>query len=145
MFGSVALLSHNTLKWSAILGLRFFARCWWPRESMLRGSSALSEFRTSLSKALKLWHCVKVKQRCLCYVLWIFFFTLRLPKIGFTPFCPETFTYPKLHLFILDHCVLIWYLNHLTKLMNLFPSYILCRTGTYRYVPAIQISMYLST
>ena len=26
-------------------------------------SSALSEFRTSLSKVLTLWHCVKVKQR----------------------------------------------------------------------------------
>ena len=35
-----------------------------PRESVLRGSSALSEFRTSLSKVLTLWHCVKVKQ---CY------------------------------------------------------------------------------
>ena len=31
---------------------------------MLWGSSALSEFRTSLSKVLTLWHCVKVKQ---CY------------------------------------------------------------------------------
>ena len=37
---------------------------------MLRGSSALSEFRTSLSKVLTLWHCVKVKQRYL-YVIWI--------------------------------------------------------------------------
>ena len=41
----------------------FFARCWWPRESMLWGSSALSEFCTSLSKVITLWHCVKVKQR----------------------------------------------------------------------------------
>ena len=30
---------------------------------MLWGSSALSEFHTSLSKVLTLWHCVKVKQR----------------------------------------------------------------------------------
>ena len=30
---------------------------------MLRGSSVLSEFRTSLSKVLTPWHCVKVKQR----------------------------------------------------------------------------------
>ena len=29
---------------------------------MLQGSSALSEFRTSLSKVLTLWHCIKVKQ-----------------------------------------------------------------------------------
>ena len=64
-YGSVALLSHNTLKWSAILGLSFFAQCWWPRESVLWGSSAISEFRTSLSKVLTLWHCVKVKQRYL--------------------------------------------------------------------------------
>ena len=28
--GSVALLSHNPLKWSAILGLSFFVLCWWP-------------------------------------------------------------------------------------------------------------------
>ena len=27
-YGSVALHSHNTLKWSAILGLSFFAWCW---------------------------------------------------------------------------------------------------------------------
>ena len=61
MYGSVALLSHNTLKWSAILRLSFFAWCWWSRESVLWGSSAFSEFRTSLSKVLTLWHCVKVK------------------------------------------------------------------------------------
>ena len=30
---------------------------------MLRGSSTLSEFWTSLSKVLTLWHCFKVKQR----------------------------------------------------------------------------------
>ena len=30
---------------------------------MLWGSSILSEFYTSLSKVLTLWHCVKVKQR----------------------------------------------------------------------------------
>ena len=58
-------LSHNTLKWSAILGLSFFVQCWWPRESMLQGSGLLSEFRTSLSKVLTLWHCIKVKQ---CYL-----------------------------------------------------------------------------
>ena len=28
IFGSIALLSHNTLKWSAILGLSFFAWYW---------------------------------------------------------------------------------------------------------------------
>ena len=67
IIGSIALLSHNTLKWSAILGLSFFAQCWWPRESMLRGSSTLSELRTSLSKVLTLWHCVEVKQ-CYLYV-----------------------------------------------------------------------------
>ena len=50
-------------KWSAISGLSFFARCWWSRESVLQGSSALSEFRTSLSKVLTLWYCVKLKQR----------------------------------------------------------------------------------
>ena len=60
--GSIALLSRNTLKWSAILGLSFFVCCWLPRESMLRGSSMLREFHTSLSKVLTLWHCVKVKQ-----------------------------------------------------------------------------------
>ena len=38
--------------------------CWWPRESILQGSSTLSEFCTSLSKVLTLWNCVKVKQRC---------------------------------------------------------------------------------
>ena len=59
------MLSHNTLRWSVILGLSFFVWCWWPRESMLWGSSALSEFRTSLSKVLTLWHCVKVKQHYL--------------------------------------------------------------------------------
>ena len=63
-YASVALLSHNTLKWCVFLGLNFFGRWWWPRESVLWGSSALSEFRTSLSKVLTLWHCVKVKQ---CY------------------------------------------------------------------------------
>ena len=62
-FGSVALLSNNTLKWSAILGLSFFVQCWWPRESVLWGSNALSKFRSSLSKGLTLGHCVKVKQR----------------------------------------------------------------------------------
>ena len=41
---------------------QFFARCWWPRESVIQGSSVLSEFRTSLSKVLTLCHCVKVKQ-----------------------------------------------------------------------------------
>ena len=33
---------------------------------MLWGSSALSEFCTSLSKVQTLWHCVKVKQRYQC-------------------------------------------------------------------------------
>ena len=61
--GSVALLLHNTLKWSVILRLSFFARCWWHRESMLWGSSMLSEFHSSLSKVLTLWYCVKLKQR----------------------------------------------------------------------------------
>ena len=60
--GSIALLSHNTSKWSGILGLSFFAWCWWHRESILQGSSTLSEFCTSLSKVLTLWQCVKVKQ-----------------------------------------------------------------------------------
>ena len=36
-YGSVALLSHNNLKWSEILGLSFFVQCWLPRESMLTG------------------------------------------------------------------------------------------------------------
>ena len=66
LFGSIALLSHNTLKWSVIFGLSFFAWCWWPREFVQQGSSMLSEFCTSLSKVLTLWHCVKVKQRYLC-------------------------------------------------------------------------------
>ena len=52
--GSVALLLHNTLKCSAILGLSFIVWCWWPRESVLWGSSTLSEFCTSLSKVLTL-------------------------------------------------------------------------------------------
>ena len=63
--GSVALLSHDALKRSAILGLSVFVQCWWPRESMLQGSNMLSEFHTSLSKVLTLWHCVKVKRRYL--------------------------------------------------------------------------------
>ena len=67
ILGSIALLSHNTLKWSAILGLSFFVQCWWPWESVLQGSSALSEFHTSLSKVLTLWHYVKVKQHYLRY------------------------------------------------------------------------------
>ena len=53
-----ALLYFRT----TLLGLSFFAWCWWPRESMLQGSSALSEFCTSPSKVLTLWHCVKLKQ-----------------------------------------------------------------------------------
>ena len=60
--GNAALLSHNTLKRSAILGLCFFVQSWWPRESVLKGSSELSELCTSLSKVWTLWHCVKVKQ-----------------------------------------------------------------------------------
>ena len=60
--GSVALLLCNTLKWSAILGLSFFSWCMWPRESMIRGSSALSEFCSSLLNVLTLWYCVEVKQ-----------------------------------------------------------------------------------
>ena len=67
MVDSVALLLRNTLKWSAILGLGFFVQCWWPRQSMLWDSSSLSEFRTSLSTVLTLWHCVNVKQ---CYLTW---------------------------------------------------------------------------
>ena len=47
------------------MGLSFFVQCWRPRESMLPGSSTLSEFCTSLSKVLTLWHCDKVKQRYL--------------------------------------------------------------------------------
>ena len=74
LFGSVDLLSHNTLKWSVILRLSFFARCWWSRESVLQGSRALSEFRTSLSKVLTLWHCVKVKQCYLCTYKCILFY-----------------------------------------------------------------------
>ena len=54
LVGSIDLLSHNTLKCSAILVLSFFVRCWQPWESMLWGSSTLSEFRTSLSKVLTL-------------------------------------------------------------------------------------------
>ena len=72
-YGSVALLSHNTLKWSEILGLSFFVQCWRPRESVLWGSSMLSEFRTSLSKVLTLRHCVKLKQR---YHNGVYFFLL---------------------------------------------------------------------
>ena len=75
-FGSVALLSHSTLKWSAILRLSFFAQCWWPREFVLRGSSAPSEFLTSLSNVLTLRHCVKVKQ---CYLNRLFNIAKCLP------------------------------------------------------------------
>ena len=67
VLGSVALLSHNTLKLSVILGLSFILWCWWPRKSVLQGSSALGKFCTSLSKVLTLQHCVKVKQRYHCY------------------------------------------------------------------------------
>ena len=74
--GSIALLSHNTLKWSVILGLSFFAWFCWHRESMLQGSSTLSEFRTSHSKVLKHWHCVKVKQ---CYLNRLFNIAKCLP------------------------------------------------------------------
>ena len=74
---SVALLSHNDLKWSAILGLRVFARCWRSRESMLQNSSTLSEFHASLSKVLTLWHCVKAKQRYqICVTLRSFAFEI---------------------------------------------------------------------
>ena len=76
LYGSVTLLSHNTLKWSAILGLSFFVRCWWPRESVLWASSTHSEFRTSLSKVLTLWHCVKVKQHYLCHPFCVYYNTL---------------------------------------------------------------------
>ena len=41
---------------------------------MLQGSSALSEFRTSLSKVLTLWHGVKVKQCHLSIVYFCFIF-----------------------------------------------------------------------
>ena len=38
--GSIALLLHNTLKCTiAIQGLSLFVHCWWPRESVLWGSS----------------------------------------------------------------------------------------------------------
>ena len=47
-------------------GTWFFARCWWSREPVPWGSSMLSDFRTSLSKVLTLWHFVKVKQCYLC-------------------------------------------------------------------------------
>ena len=55
--------------------LIFFALCWWPRESMLWGSSALSEFRTSLTKVLTLWHCVKVNQRYHTHIILCTIFT----------------------------------------------------------------------
>ena len=61
----------------------FFAQCWWPRESMLQGSSALSEFRTSLSKVLTLWYCVKVKQH------YIWFMEIPSP-VYVLPFCNES-------------------------------------------------------
>ena len=44
LFPFDSLVAH-TLKWSAILGLIFCVQCWWPRESMLWGSSVPSEFR----------------------------------------------------------------------------------------------------
>ena len=68
-YGSVALLSHNTLKWSAFLGLSFFVRCWWPRESMLQGSLHFHTLKVQILKVLTLCQSVKVKQRYLCY-LW---------------------------------------------------------------------------
>ena len=55
------------------MGLSFFVQFWCPRESVLWGSSVLSEFCTSLSKVLTLWHCVKVKQRYLFSLDWKFF------------------------------------------------------------------------
>ena len=58
----VAFTQHFKVKCN--FGTYFFVQCWWPRKSVLQGSSALSEFRTSLSKVLIHWHCVKVKQ---CY------------------------------------------------------------------------------
>ena len=51
-YGSISLLSHNTLKLKCDFGTYFFVQCWWPRESVLQGSSVLCEFCTSLSKVL---------------------------------------------------------------------------------------------
>ena len=66
--GSVALLSHITLKWSAILGLSFFAwYWWWPRESVIWGSSELSkELRTWSNWGISVIFCqaVGLQHRC---------------------------------------------------------------------------------
>ena len=56
--GCGALVYFHTTIWSEV---QFWD--WCPMESMLRGSSVLSKFRTSLSKVLTLWHWVKEKQR----------------------------------------------------------------------------------
>ena len=44
--GIIALLLHNTLKWSAISGLSFFEWCCWPRKSVLRGARAFKSANT---------------------------------------------------------------------------------------------------
>ena len=46
-----------------ILGLSFFCTVLVAQGIRATGFKHLSEFRTSLSKVLTLWHCVKVKQR----------------------------------------------------------------------------------
>ena len=62
-YGSVALLWHYTSSEVRFLDLVFLQRCWWPRESVLLGSSAPNEFRTI---KLTLKCCVKVNQRYIC-------------------------------------------------------------------------------
>ena len=48
---------------------------------MLWGSSMLSEFHTSLSEVLTLWHCFKVKQ---CYICLIHILFLHFSISGFS-------------------------------------------------------------
>ena len=49
LFGSIALLSHNTLKWSAILGLSFFAQCWLKYLLLCRWHNSIWHDTTNIS------------------------------------------------------------------------------------------------
>ena len=92
------------MKWD--FGTQFFLcgseQCWWPWESVLRGSSTLSEFHTSLSKVLTFWHCDKVKKRYLNGELYYYVVSTYVPaslksvnSICYTCNKQEQFVIPK--------------------------------------------------
>ena len=72
---------------------------------MLQGSIALSEFRTSLSKVLTLWHCVKVKQR---YHTTYIFYTYCIGKC-----ISECWNQKFCHFYFLNH--MWWIVQPLTS------------------------------